>query len=180
MKDQGDLDKRPRLPGKINDHRPRQKADSWKRLGKRKGENGTRIGYGLVIEWFPGWRVTSSIARIQFDIHQYLAGSRVFCIADKMSEAANLQTALSRSGEDNDRQLLELHVLPTRLRLHTRRSASLSVHTSYFSKETSLARKLTRVRYNRIPLTVDSSLSCFRFLAQKLLWRDLWEKFEKK
>lgn len=57
MKDQGDLDKRPRLPGKINDHRPRQKADSWKKERERN-----EIGYGRVIEWFPGWRVTSSVA----------------------------------------------------------------------------------------------------------------------
>lgn len=150
MKDQGDLDKRPRLPGKINDHRPRQKADSWKKLmeeRERTERNRLRARN----------RMISGLARdfvrrcIQFDIHQYLTSSRVFCIADKLSEAANLQTAFSRTEEDNDRQLLELHVpiLPSRLKLHTRRSASLSVHTCYFSKETSLARKLARVRCNR-------------------------------
>lgn len=152
MKDQGDLDKRPRLPGKINDHRPRQKADSWKKLmeeRERTERNRLRARN----------RMISGLARdfvrrcIQFDIslHQYLTSSRVFCIADKLSEAANLQTAFSRTEEDNDRQLLELHVpiLPSRLKLHTRRSASLSVHTCYFSKETSRARKLARVRYNR-------------------------------
>lgn len=169
MKDQGDLDKRPRLPGKINDHRPRQKADSWKKLmeeRERTERNRLRARN----------RMISGLARdfvrrcIQFDIHQYLTSSRVFCIADKLSEAANLQTAFSRTEEDNDRQLLELHVpiLPSRLKLHTRRSASLSVHTCYFSKENFRSQESSLVFD-----TIDIPLSPFR--SSEIVVRSLRE-----
>lgn len=112
--------------------------------------------------------MTSSVAVFN-SISISISLAQVFCIADKLSEAANLQTAFSRTEEDNDRQLLELHVpiLSSRLKLHTRRSASLSVHTCYFSKETSLARKLA------VFDTIDIPLSPFR--SSEIVVRSLRE-----
>ena len=85
----------------------------------------------------------------------------VFCIADKMSEAANLQTAFSRGEEDNDRQLLELHapILPNSTQVaHTSICVLICTHLLFFKGNLARKKVFTRVRHNRyIPLTIDSS-----------------------
>lgn len=100
-------------------------------------------------------RMISGLARdfvhrcIQFDIHQYLASSSSWYFVS-LTRWAKPQTCKPHSLEARKTTIdsylnYTRRYFRTRLRLHTRRSASLSVHTCYFSKETSLARKYSLV-----------------------------------